>query len=75
MPAGSASIVNNLIRAAASIPKDISDEDLDRHVADLLVKEAREKESRWRELGIGVYLNSIENELVSCTSHRPSFTY
>jgi len=62
MPPGTASIVNDLIRAAASIPKDISDVELDKHVAELLVKEAKAKESRWKELGIGVYLESVRDE-------------
>jgi hypothetical protein len=57
-----ASIVNGLIRAAASIPKDISDAELDKHVAELLVKEAKAKESKWREFGIGVYLDSMRQE-------------
>ncbi len=48
-----ADIVNRLVRAAASIPTNISDTDLDRHVADLLAKEAKDKEVRWREMGIG----------------------
>lgn len=56
------SIVNELIRAAASVPQDISDSDLDKHVADLLVKEAKAKESRWKELGIGALLNSGPSE-------------
>jgi hypothetical protein len=62
MPPGGQSIVNELIRAAASIPKDITDAELDKHVADLLVKEAKEKESRFKELGIGVYLDSEREE-------------
>jgi hypothetical protein len=50
------SIVDQLVRAAAAIPANIPDDELNRHVADLLAKEAKEKESKWREMGIGVYL-------------------
>ncbi|KAJ9095796.1 hypothetical protein QFC19_007410 [Naganishia cerealis] len=50
------SIVDKLVRAAAAVPTDIPDEQLNRHVADLLAKEAKEKEAKWREMGIGVYL-------------------
>lgn len=74
MPAGSQSIVNELIRAAASIPKDITDAELDKHVADLLVKEAKEKESRFRELGIGVYLDSVRQEWVASASEGGRMT-
>lgn len=49
-------VVNNLVRAAASIPADISDADLDAHVAKLLADEAKEKEARWSELGLGSLL-------------------
>lgn len=58
------SIVNDLIRAANSIPSNISDSDLDKYVAELLVKEAKEKEVKWKEMGIGVYLDSMRDEWV-----------
>jgi hypothetical protein len=51
------SIVDKLVRAAAAVPTDIPDDQLNRHVADLLAKEAKEKEAKWREMGIGAYLN------------------
>ena len=51
-------VVNSLIRAAAAIPNDITDADLDRHVARLLADEAKAKEQSWKELGLGAYLNS-----------------
>jgi hypothetical protein len=51
-------IVSRLVRAAASIPTDISDTDLDRHVAELLAREAKEKEGKWKELGLSAYLDS-----------------
>ena len=49
-------VVNNLVRAAAGIPSDISDLDLDRHVAELLAAEAKEKEKSWSELGLSALL-------------------
>lgn len=52
------SVVNNLVRAAASVPSDISDADLDAHVAKLLAEEAKVKEAKWSELGLGSLLGS-----------------
>ncbi|WVR00147.1 hypothetical protein IAU59_007289 [Kwoniella sp. CBS 9459] len=46
------SVVNNLVRAAAGIKPDISDADLDAHVAKLLAEEAKAKEMKWGELGL-----------------------
>ena len=51
------SVVDKLVRAAAAVPANIPDDELNRHVADILAKEAKEKESKWREMGIGAYLN------------------
>lgn len=53
-------VVNSLVRAAAAIPNEISDEDLDRHVAKLLADEAKAKEKTWNELGLGAYLGRSE---------------
>ncbi|KAK4683472.1 hypothetical protein P7C73_g6788, partial [Tremellales sp. Uapishka_1] len=50
-------VVNNLVRAAAGISPDISDADLDRHVAQLLAAEAKVKETKWSELGLSALLN------------------
>ena len=49
-------VVNNLVRAAAGIPADVSDKDLDRHVAELLANEAKAKEKSWSELGLSAFL-------------------
>lgn len=51
------SVVNKLVRAAASVPTEISDADLDAHVARILAEEAKNNESKWSELGLGAYLN------------------
>ena len=49
-------VINNLVRAQASVPSDISDADLNAHVARLLASEARDNEAKWSELGLGAYL-------------------
>ncbi|WWD19673.1 hypothetical protein CI109_104135 [Kwoniella shandongensis] len=54
------SVVNNLVRAAAGISSNISDADLDSHVAKLLSEEAKARELKWSELGLsGLLGNSI----------------
>lgn len=52
------SVVNSLVRAAAGVPADISDTDLDRHVAQLLAKEAKERDAKWEEIGLGSLIAS-----------------
>lgn len=52
------SVVSSLVRAAAGIPIDISDADLDEHVARLLAEEAKASEVKWSELGLGGLLGS-----------------
>lgn len=64
------SIVDKLVRAAAAVPADIPDDELNRHVADILAKEAKEKESKWREMGIGVYLEDKSESVASSASGR-----
>jgi len=56
------SVVNNLVRAAAGIPADISDGDLDRHVAELLAKEAKERDAKWSEIGLGGLLGNDRSQ-------------
>ncbi|WVO21234.1 uncharacterized protein IAS62_002541 [Cryptococcus decagattii] len=54
------SVVNRLVRAAAGISQDISDAELDSHVAQLLAEEAKAKELKWSELGLtGLLGNSM----------------
>jgi hypothetical protein len=52
------SVVNNLVRAAAGISPEISDKDLDKHVAELLAREAKERDAKWSELGLGGLLGN-----------------
>ena len=52
------SVVSNLVRASmgASVSNTVNDEDLDRHVADLILKEAKQKAERYGKDGIQAYL-------------------
>ena len=52
------SVVSNLVRAqmGASVPSSVSDDDLDRHVAELILKEAKQKLERYGTDGIRAYL-------------------
>lgn len=58
------SVVNKLVRAAAGIPFDISDSDLDRHVAELLAAEAKVKEKSWSQLGLSAFLGEGRDSCV-----------
>ncbi|KAI9483401.1 MAG: hypothetical protein EXX96DRAFT_558074 [Benjaminiella poitrasii] len=49
-------VVNDLMRAAAGASaKDIADEDIDKYVADLILKEAEEKRKKYNEIGVQAY--------------------
>ncbi|KAI9250393.1 hypothetical protein EDC94DRAFT_527149 [Helicostylum pulchrum] len=49
-------VVANLIRAAAgSSAKDVSDQDVDKYVADLILKEAQEKRIKYDKVGVEAY--------------------
>lgn len=47
------SVVNSLVRAASGVPADITDSELDAHVAKLLAEEAKLREVKWSEMGLG----------------------
>ncbi|CEI89383.1 hypothetical protein RMCBS344292_03745 [Rhizopus microsporus] len=50
------SIVSDLMRAAAGAgARNVSDEDIDKYVADLILKEAEEKRKKYQEVGIQAY--------------------
>lgn len=51
-------VVSNLVRAqmGQSLPDTITDEELDRHVADLIVKEAKQKAEQYLKTGVQAYL-------------------
>lgn len=52
------SVVSNLVRASmgASVPSTVPDDDLDRHVAELILKEAKQKAEKYAKEGIRAYL-------------------
>ncbi|KAH7886301.1 hypothetical protein F5I97DRAFT_1879286 [Phlebopus sp. FC_14] len=52
------SVVSNLVRASmgSSVSSSVTDEDLDKHVADLILKEAKQKAESYAQLGIKAYL-------------------
>lgn len=52
------SVVSNLVRASmgASVPSTVTDGDLDRHVAELILKEAKQKAEKYAKEGIRAYL-------------------
>lgn len=51
-------VVSNLVRAqmGQSLPDTITDEELDRHVANLIVKEAKQKAEQYLKTGVQAYL-------------------
>ncbi|KAJ7103200.1 hypothetical protein B0H15DRAFT_811392 [Mycena belliarum] len=54
------SVVSNLVRASmgSSVSPQVADDDLDRHVAELILKEAKKKAERFGQDGIRAYLRS-----------------
>ena len=49
------SIVASLTRAQFGVDNKVNDDDLDKHVAELLLKEARDKDKQWNERGTRAY--------------------
>ncbi|KAH9923686.1 uncharacterized protein B0H18DRAFT_878426 [Fomitopsis serialis] len=58
------SVVSNLVRAqmGSAMSPTVTDEDLDRHVAELILKEAKQKAEKYGKDGIRAYLQSNFNE-------------
>ena len=52
------SVVSNLVRASmgSSVSDTVPDDDLDRHVAELILKEAKQKAERYGSEGYKAYL-------------------
>lgn len=52
------SVVSNLVRASmgTSVSPTVKDDDLDRHVAELIVREAKKKAERYSQQGIRAYI-------------------
>ncbi|KAH9046969.1 hypothetical protein EDB83DRAFT_2543280 [Lactarius deliciosus] len=59
------SVVSSLVRAqmGVSVPTNVTDEDLDRHVADLILKEAKKKAEQYDKQGIRAYLPQQESNV------------
>ena len=54
------SVVSGLVRASmgSSVPSTVKDEDLDRAVAELIVREAKKKAERYGQQGIRAYISN-----------------
>lgn len=52
------SVVSNLVRASmgSSVSNNVTDDDLDRHIAELILKEAKQNAERYGTDGIRAYL-------------------
>jgi hypothetical protein len=63
------SVVSGLVRAqmGTSVSTSITDEDLDRHVAELILKEAKKKAEQYGQQGISAYLPQF-------VKHSPFFS-
>jgi hypothetical protein len=75
MTSSLSSVVSNLVRAqmGASVSATVTDEDLDRHVAELILKEAKQKAERYTTSGVAAYLPQRLVELtypLLCLAHR-----
>ncbi|PSS29790.1 hypothetical protein PHLCEN_2v2938 [Hermanssonia centrifuga] len=59
------SVVSNLVRASmgTSIANNVTDDDLDRHIAELILKEAKQKAERYAKEGIRAYLPQPESNV------------
>lgn len=52
-------VVSDLMRAAAgSGARNVADQDIDQYVADLILREAKEKQKKYNEIGIRAYVPS-----------------
>ena len=56
------SVVSSLVRSqmGSSVPNTVTDEDLDKHVAELILKEAKQKAQRYLEHGVKAFLPEPE---------------
>ena len=60
-------VVSNLVRAqmGSSVSDTVTDEELDRHVADLIIKEAKQKAELYLKTGVRAYFPDPEYVLFS----------
>jgi hypothetical protein len=56
-------VVSTLLRASmgSAVSSNVADEDLDRHVAEIILKEAKEKAVRYDKDGIRAYLQNTNS--------------
>lgn len=56
-PSAVSSVVNDLIRAAVGgDARNVGDEDLDKYVADMILKEAEAKSKKYQSVGVSAYM-------------------
>ncbi|TFK26762.1 hypothetical protein FA15DRAFT_667041 [Coprinopsis marcescibilis] len=67
MASSLSSVVSNLVRAqmGSTLAPTVTDEDLDRHIAELILKEAKTKVERYNQQGIRALITSNNNLCVS----------
>ncbi|KAJ8453916.1 hypothetical protein ONZ45_g19513 [Pleurotus djamor] len=73
MSSSLSSVVSNLVRAqmGTSVTSSVTDEDLDKHVAELILKEAKKKAEKYSQHGIRAYLrNNIVDSNAPKTNKR-----
>ena len=60
MSSSLSSVVSNLVRTSVgtSVSSNVTEDDLDRHVAELIVREAKKKAERYGQQGIRAYISS-----------------
>jgi hypothetical protein len=64
-PGSFSSVVSSLVRASlGSSANTVADEDLDKHIADLILKESKQSQKRWDEEGVSAYLSDDEDPYV-----------
>lgn len=66
------SVVSDLVRAqmGTSVSNSVTDEDLDSHVAELILKEAKKKAEQYSEQGIRAYLPQFVHSSLLFTPSR-----
>ncbi|PPQ99537.1 hypothetical protein CVT24_005327 [Panaeolus cyanescens] len=71
MSSSFSSVVSNLVRASmgAAVSPTVPDDDLDRHVAELILREAKKKAERYGEQGVRAY---VSNNLSDSNAPRPN---
>ena len=66
------SVVSDLVRAqmGTAVSSSVTDEDLDRHVAELILKEAKKKADQYSQQGVRAYLPQFVYSSLSFTPLR-----